>query len=109
MHDGESIKEIVASQKWSNSTRKNVINAYKNFADFLGLDLPEIPEYKVQSKLPFTANESELDHLIACAGPKLQPFLQTLKETFARTGEVAALKWQDIDLKRHTITINDAE
>jgi len=47
--------------------------------------------------------------IIACAGEKLQPFLQTLKETFARTGEAAALKWQNIDLEKRIITINDAE
>ena len=47
--------------------------------------------------------------LIACAGPKLQPYLQTLKETFARAGEIAALKWRDVDSERQFITINDAE
>jgi len=105
----KALKKQCFLKKWSNGTKKNALNAYKNFATLLGLTLPEMPEYKAQSKLPFIPNESELDQLIACAGPKLQPFLKTIKETFARTGEVAALKWQDVDLERHIITINDAE
>jgi integrase len=32
-----------------------------------------------------------------------------LKKTFARSGEVASLKWKEVDLERHIITINDAE
>jgi integrase len=109
LYDCESIKETMASQNWSNGMKKNIVNAYKNFAAYMGFPLPKMPEYKQQSKIPFIPNESELDQLIACAGPKLQPFLQTLKETFARTGEIAALKWRDIDLERHIITVNDAE
>jgi len=109
LYDPESVKETVAYQDWSNGMKKNVIATYTNFAKFMGLTLPEMPEYKQQSKLPFIPNESELDQIIACAGPKLQPFLQALKETFARTGEVTTLKWQDVDLERHIITINNVE
>jgi integrase len=107
--DAENVKGIISSQTWSNGMKKNVVNAYKNYVAFLGLRAPEMPEYKDQRKLPFIPNESELDMLIACAGDKLQPFLQTLKETFARTGEIASLKWKDADLERHLITINDPE
>jgi len=106
----ESVIEAVALQdSWSNGMKKNVTNAYKNFAKAQGIPLPEMPKYKAQSKLPFIPSESELDQLIACAGPKLQPYLQTLKETFARAGEIAVLKWRDVDLERQVITINDAE
>jgi len=109
LYSSESVKETVASQDWTSGMRKNVINAYINFAKFQQLTISEMPEYKGQSKLPFIPSESELDMLIACAGPKLQPFLQCLKESFARSGEVGALKWQDIDLERHILTINDPE
>jgi integrase/transcription elongation factor Elf1 len=109
LYDPESIKEIVALKDCSNGTKRNLVNAYKNFAKFAKVLLPEMPDYKVKTRLPFIPTESELDQLIACAGPKLQPYLQTLKETFARSGEVAALKWRDLNLKGHVITINDAE
>lgn len=109
LNNPESVKEVVALREWSNGMKKNVVTAYTNFAKFQEIPLPEMPQYKTKSKLPFIPNESELDQLIACAGPKLQPFLQTLKETFARSGEIGALKWRDVDMERHIITINDAE
>ena len=109
LNNAESVKEIVALKECSNGTKQNLINAYRNFATYMGIKLSEMPKYRAKSKLPFIPTESELDQLIACAGPKLQPYLQTLKETFARAGEIAALKWRDVDLERHITTINDAE
>jgi integrase len=109
LYDPESVKETIAVKNCSNGTKRTLINAYENFAKFLGLSLPEMPEYKAKSKLPFIPTESELNMLIACAGPKLQPYLQTLKETFACAVEVASLKWRDVDLERRIITINDHE
>jgi len=106
----DHVKSIVAlKEEWSQGTKKNIINSYRNFATCFDIQLPEMPQYKPQQKLPFIPTESELDQLIACAGPKLQPFLQTLKESGARTGEAAALKWENVDLERHTITINTPE
>lgn len=109
LYDCESIKSVVALKDWTNGMKKNVLNAYQNFAEFANIPLTEIPEYKQKKKLPFIASESELDQLVACAGPKLQPFIQTLKETGARSGEVATLKWEDVDFERHIVTINNAE
>jgi hypothetical protein len=60
LNDPESIKEIISLQNWSNGMKKNVVNAYRNFAVSMGLALPEMPEYQPQSKLPFIPNESEL-------------------------------------------------
>lgn len=106
----DHVKGIVAlKEDWTQGTKRNIINSYKNFATCFDIQLPEMPRYKPQQKLPFIPSESELDQLIACAGPKLQPFLQTLKESGARSGEAAALKWEDVDLERHIITINNPE
>ena len=107
--DPESVKETVAQKECTDSTKRNLIITYINFAKFLKILLPEMPEYKSSSKLPFIPTESELNMLIGCAGPKLQPFLQTLKETGARSGEVAVIKWIDVDFERRIITINNAE
>jgi len=109
LNEPESVKEIIAMKDCSNGTKRNLVNAYRNFAKFRKILLPEMPEYKAKPKLPFIPTESEIDQLIACAGPKLQPYIQTVKETFARAGEIAALKWRDTDLERRIITINDAE
>ena len=109
LSDPESIKIIVAEKDCSSGTKRQLIYTYENFAKFLKIKLPEMPEYKIKPKLPFIPTESELNMLIACAGPKLQPFLQTLKETGARSGEVAAIQWIDIDFERRIVTINNAE
>jgi len=109
LYDCENVKSVVALKNWSNGMKKNVLTAYQSFAKFANIPLTEVPEYKQKTKLPFIPNESELDQLVACAGPKLQPFLQALKETGARSGEVAALKWEDVDFERHIATINNAE
>lgn len=109
LYDCESVKAVVALTDWSNGMKKNVLNAYENFAEFADIPLDGMPKYRQKTKLPFIPNESELDQLIACAGPKLQPFLQTLKETGARSGEVAFLKWINVDFERQIVTINNAE
>jgi len=109
LYNPENVKEIIANKNCSDGTKRNLIYTYINFAKFLKIQLQEMPEYKSISKLPFIPTESELNMLIGCAGPKLQPFLQTLKETGARSGEVAALRWIDVDFERRIITINNAE
>ena len=109
LFDPESVKETVALKECSNGTKRTLIYTYINFAKFLKIELPEMPDYKQESKLPFIPTESELNMLIGCAGPKLQPYLQTLKETGARSGEISAIKWIDIDFQRRIITINNAE
>jgi integrase len=67
------------------------------------------PKCHVTRKLPFIPPESEIDQLIASTGPKTSVFLQTLKETAMRTGECSRLKWENVDLQRKTIIINETE
>ncbi len=55
---------------------------------------------KVIRKLPFIPTESELDIMVASAGWKNSVYLQILKETAMRAGEVSKLKWFDAGLKR---------
>lgn len=49
----------------------------------------------------------EIDQLIAGYGKKIGTFLQVLKDTGARSGEVGKLLWTDIDEKSYTIRINN--
>jgi integrase len=64
---------------------------------------------KYQPKQPFVPLESELDQLIAACGKKTATFLQMLKDTGARSGEVCKLKWTDIDDKTNAVRINNPE
>jgi hypothetical protein len=50
--DPESVKEVIAKQKWSESRRRNVILAYTKFLEYLGLTW-EQPKFNVTRKIPF--------------------------------------------------------
>ncbi len=69
----------------------------------------EPPKYKPSKKPPFIPTEEEIDLLIARAGKRLAPFLQLLKETGMRRGEVNNLKWTDIDFERKTVTVTPSK
>ena len=65
----------------------------------------EKPIYKPVVTLQFIPTEKEIDELIAGSSTQMAIFLQTLKETGARRGEVYNLKWTDLDLPQGTIRI----
>ncbi|MEM3360659.1 MAG: tyrosine-type recombinase/integrase [Candidatus Bathyarchaeia archaeon] len=103
--DPESVKETIARQEtWSEARKCIAVKAYKAFAKFLGITWSP-PKYKVPQKLPFIPQEKELDDLISGCNGQMAVFLQLLKETGARCGEVFNLKWTDIDLASNTVRI----
>jgi integrase len=104
----ESVKEVIAKQKWSQSRKRNVINAYGLFLKINGLKW-EKPKCKVTRKIPFIPEEAEIDALICGTGKKTATFLQLLKETAMRCGEAKRLMWINIDFKKNIITLNDPE
>lgn len=55
--------------------------------------------------LPFIPTEAELDALIAGSHRQMSFFLQFLKETGARCGEIFNLKWTDVDLAGNTVRV----
>ena len=101
----ESVKEGIAKQTtWCDGRKDNAVNTYNKFVILHGLHwIP--PRYKRINKLPFIPTEKELDQLIAGSGQRTATFLQILKETGARCGEVWQLQWTDIDLKNRIMTI----
>jgi len=59
----------------------------------------------VPTKPMFLPSEEEINALIAATGKQTSTFLLACKETGARTGELAQLKWTAIDFKRKTVAI----
>jgi len=108
IHNPESVKDVIAKQKWSGNRRKNVINAYTLFLKTHG-SFWEKPKCTIEQKNPFIPAEQEINALIAGAGKKLGAFLQLLKETAMRAGEAVRLEWTDVDFEKRIITLNKPE
>jgi integrase len=108
LSDPESVKEVIAKQKWSQNRRRNVIVAYTYFLKLRGLTW-EQPKYTITRKIPFIPTEQEIDDLIAGCSKNVATFLQLLKETAMRSGEAHRIKWKDVDFERQTITLNEPE
>lgn len=64
---------------------------------------------QTEAREPFIPLETELDQLISACGRRTATSLQILKDSAARAGEAARLKWTDIDEMHNTISISKAE
>jgi integrase len=103
--DPESVKAVIAKQQtWSSSYKMLVTYAYEGFLKMLGMTWQR-PKYKQQQALPFIPTEEELNALIIGVGPKLGTFLQGLKDTGADPGELAKLRWIDVNFQNCTVNI----
>jgi integrase/recombinase XerD len=103
--DPEDVKEALARLTQKNSTKAITVSVYTDFLKCFGLSW-EPPGYKMEESIPFIPLESEIDQLIASCNKRIAALLQTLKETGARIGEVAKLKWIDFDPERRTLRIH---
>jgi len=102
--DPESVKEVIAKQKWSEGRKENAVDAYTSFLLMTGKTW-QPPRYKRIEKLPFIPTENEIDQLIAGCSFRTGVFLQLLKETGMRPGEAIRLEWTDIDPLNRTVKI----
>jgi integrase len=74
------------------------------------MNIPWQPiKVKYEPKQPFLPLMEEVDQLIAGCGKRTATFLQILKDTGARCGEVANLEWTDINTENLTVSINSPE
>jgi len=102
--DPDAVQSYIAEHNWSPGRRANVIYAYALFAKYAGLKFC-IPRISLPEKLPFIPKEREIDDLIAATSKYIATFLQLCKDTGARSGEIAQLKWNDIDFESSTVSI----
>jgi len=108
LSDPESVKDAIARQDISESTKLQMACAYDSYASSNQIRW-EIPNYRQVQKLPFIPLESEIDALIAGCGKKTAVVLQLIKETGMRIGEVWRLKWTDLDFEADTVRVNEPE
>ncbi|HSV48929.1 MAG TPA: site-specific integrase [Candidatus Acidoferrales bacterium] len=104
LYDPESIKISIAKQTWSNGRKNNAVDAYSSFLKMVGGHW-EAPLYQTIRKLPFIPKETEIDQLIAGCSLRMATFIQLLKETGARCGEIWWLNWTDIDFESKVVNI----
>ena len=106
LFDPESVKDAIAKNpKWGIQSRAQAVSCYKSLARFLRIDW-EPPKYIPPDSLPFIPLEKELDTLTHGSGRFLGAFLQGLKDTGADPGELAALRWIDVNPQSKTVAIN---
>ena len=104
LYDPESVKKSIAEQKWCNGQKSNAVDAYSSFLKMVGGEW-EPPVYKSVRKIPFIPKEAEIDQLIAGSSIRMAIFLQLLKETGARCGEIWQLNWTDIDFESKVVNV----
>jgi len=108
LYNPESVKATMKNINIKDSSKQTYCKKYELFLHFLGGKW-ERPVYKGQSAFPFIPTENEIDQLIAALSKQVGTFCQIAKETGARSGEIAAIKWTDIDFERKLIAINAPE
>ncbi len=105
LNNPNSVKDVIAKQEtWSKGRKNNAVKAYSIYAKQNNLTW-EKPKYKPIEKPQFIPTEQELDSLIAAASKQMSTYLQVLKETGARRGEILHLTWDDIDFAQNAIRI----
>jgi integrase len=103
--DPDSILAVLATSKWSESNKRVFIVAYQSFATTYNLQWKK-PKTRVELKIPYIPSEELIDQPIAGCGRKMATFLQTLKDTAARTAEATKIKWSEINEEQSTIRMN---
>ena len=105
LYDPERIKETVAKQAWSNGRKNNAVDAYRSYLKMVGgnwqapLFLNAYANYPSYQKKPKSTSSSQV------ATQRMATFLQMLKETGARCGEIWPLKWDDVDFESKVVNI----
>jgi integrase len=104
LFDPEDVKGFLAKIQWKDSTKRNAVAMLDVWFRFIGTAWRP-PTYQADLEIPFTPTEEEIDQLIAACGKTMATYLQILKETGARCGEISKLTWMDIDSKQRTVRI----
>lgn len=104
LYDPENTKAVLAALPLAKATKKLVTGILKTWYDFNAIHWKP-PNYQRDSAIPYIPTEAELDQLIAGLGKKTATFCQLLKDTGARSGEIAQLTWNDIDFNQKTVNI----
>ena len=104
LFDPENTKSVLAKKTMKKSSKKLCTALLNGWFDFNGIYWKP-PSYSKDNEIPYIPTEEELDQLIAGLGKKTATFCQMLKDTGARSGEIAQLTWKDIDFIQRNVNI----
>jgi integrase len=104
LFDPENTKAALAKLSIRESTKKTVVGILGSWFNYNEINWRP-PKYSDEHEIPYIPSEVQLDLLIAALGQKTACFCQILKETGARCGEVANLKWESIDFEQRKVRI----
>jgi len=107
--DSDSVVRFLNECNWTNGSKDIAINAYRDYLKMVGLTQIQLPQFRIEDKLPFIPLESELDAVISSTRLKMSSYLRILKETACRPIEAYRLKWLDIDIVNKCVTITPAK
>jgi integrase len=108
LENPDSIETILATERLTPSHKSQLVAAYRSYTKTMNITWTPI-KVRYESKQVFLPTEEELNELIAGSGRRTSAFLQTLKDTAGRVGEICKLKWTDLNEANNTIRINDPE
>jgi integrase len=104
LFDPEDAKSKLANSPIKDITKKNVVTILTCWFEFNDIRWKR-PKYSDEPNLPYPPTEKEVDELIAASGKKLATYLQILRDTGARCGEISNLTWDSIDSRQRRVTI----
>jgi integrase len=104
----DSVETVLATEEWTPSNKRELVRSYKAFCNAFKIEWEPV-KVNYEPRQPFIPLETEIDQLIAGCGKRTGTYLQVLKDTGARTGEVSKLKWTDVNSQNNTISINNPE
>ncbi|MEM3694998.1 MAG: tyrosine-type recombinase/integrase [Candidatus Bathyarchaeia archaeon] len=104
LNDPEECKAWLSKKEFAANTKRNIATILDKWFEYLGVAWVK-PSYCGEPEIPFIPTEQELDCLIASVGKKMACYLQLLKDTGARCGEISNLKWTDVDFEQRTVRV----
>jgi len=94
----ENVNRILANnQKWKNSFKETVVNAYLHYVRFYGLSWKK-PKFKRSARLPYVPSTEQVNKLIAHSSRKYALIYSVLRDTGLRPIELHHLTLRNIDL-----------
>ena len=102
--DPLELKTYLATATYAQNRKHKIITDVNRVYRQLGIKW-ERPRSGPVEMPTFLPTEEEINQLIGGLGPKLAAYMMTVKDTYARAGEVFNLKSTDLDLNTNTVNI----